>query len=83
MNSKPGFPDLSASDPKTDTPPVPVSYKRGWSSKTHTDRNKAIKDTIAEVRKLYPGREIVGDPEIIESDEHKKANEYLVKVLVL
>jgi len=83
VTSKPGFPDLSASDPANDTPPVPVVYKRGWSTKTNKDRNKAIKDTIAEVEKLYPGRTLVGDPEIIETDEHKKANEYLVKVRIL
>lgn len=81
MNSKPGFPDLSASDPTSDTPPVPVSYKRGWSD--DTDRDKAIQDTIAEVEKLYPGRSIIGDPEIIQSEEHEKNHEYLVKVLVL
>lgn len=81
MNSKPGFPDLNASDPAIDSPPVPVSYKRGWPDKT--DHDKAIKNTIAEVTKLYPGREIVGDPEIIQSDEHKKNHEYLVKLLVL
>lgn len=81
MNSKPGFPDLSASDPASDSPPVPVSYKRGWSA--DTDQSKAIEDTIAEVRKLYPGRELFGDPEIIQSDAHKEANEYLVKILVL
>lgn len=81
MNSKPGFPDLSASDPANDSPPVPVSYKRGW--KKNVDRTKAIQDTRAEVERLYPGRTIVGEPEIIETEEHKKANEYLVKILVL
>lgn len=80
MNSKPGFPDLSASDPLNDTP-VPVSYKRGWS--TDTDQSRAIQDTLTEVARLYPGREVFGEPEIIQTDEHRDANEYLVKILIL
>lgn len=80
MNSKPGFPDLSVSDPANDTP-VPVSYKRGWPD--DTDRGKAIQDTITEVNRLYPGRELFGDPEIIQSEAHKEANEYLVWIRIL
>lgn len=61
--------------------PVPQIYKRGWDSET--PHAFAISKTLDEVEQMYPGREVVGEPEIIETDEHKEANEYLVKVLVL
>jgi hypothetical protein len=77
-SEKPGFyvqgeEELSA--------PTPQSYKRGWGKSVPVE--DAIKDTVAEVARLYPGQQVIGEPEIIETDEHKEANEYLVKVLVL
>lgn len=80
MISKPGFPDLSASDPARDAEPVPVIYKRGWPEST--DRDKAIQDTLTEVGKLYPGREVISS-EIVQSEEHVEAGEFLVKLSIL
>jgi hypothetical protein len=74
VNSKPGYPSLNGNDQ-----PVPQIYKRGWpDTKPH---DEAIAETIAEVQELYPEQTIVGEPEIIATEEHKENGEYLVKVL--
>lgn len=77
QSDKPGF-YVSNED---QTEPTPQIYKRGWKKKVPVE--KAITDTLTEVARLYPEQEVIGEPEIIETDEHTKANEYLVKVLVL
>ncbi len=77
-NEKPGFFSASTTDEST---PSPTIYKRGWDS--DTPHAFAISKTLDEVSKQFPDQEVVGEPEIIETDEHKEANEYLVKVLVL
>lgn len=81
MNSKPGFHVLNVTDPASDEPPVPAIYKRGWHTSVPTA--EAIPATLAEVEKLYPGRTVVDDPEIVQTPEHAENDEYLVKVLIL
>lgn len=73
MNSKSAY---RSSNGET---PVPQIYKRGWPDSTPHD--EAIKKTLDEVRRLYPDQAVMGDPEIVQTEEHKKAGEYLVKVL--
>ncbi len=82
-NSKPGFLDLNGIEPTPNDPtaPAPVVYKRGW--KNAVKKDVAISNTLKEVAKNYPGRTIMGDPEIVESDDHRKNGEYLVKVLIV
>lgn len=75
MNSKPGFPNSNEGN----SGPVPQSYKRGWPDTTPHD--EAIQETIAEVKELFPEQTIVGEPEIIATNEHIENGEYLVKVL--
>ncbi len=77
-SEKPGFFSPSAADEEK---PSPTIYKRGWDS--DTPHAFAISKTLDEVAKYFPNQEVIGEPEIIETDEHKEANEYLVKVLVL
>lgn len=76
MNSKPGYPSSNANDG-----PTPQSYKRGWPSEK--PRDEAIRETIEEVNRLYPEQTIIGEPEIIETEEHIENGEYLVKVLAV
>jgi hypothetical protein len=80
VNLKPGFPDLNASDPATESEPVPQSYKRGWPDSTPTV--EAIAETLEEVKRLYPGHDILSY-EYIQTEEHKEAGEYLIKVLAV
>lgn len=74
MNSKPGYPNSNENDG-----PAPQSYKRGWPDTKPQD--EAIAETIAEVKELYPEQTIVGEPEIIATEEHIENGEYLVKIL--
>lgn len=74
MDSKPGYVSLNGE-------PAPQVIKHGWPDTT--PRDEAIRDTIAYVHENFPGQEIIGEPEIIQNEEHKEAGEYLVKVLAL
>lgn len=75
MNSKPGY--LNSNE--RDDGPVPQSYKRGWPDTTPHD--EAIRKTIEEVNELFPEQTIVGEPEIIATEEHIENGEFLVKIL--
>lgn len=80
MSSKPGFPDSNATDPATETAPVPQSYKHGWPDTT--DRDRATQDTIDKFRELHPDATIIS-AEIVYTEAHKEAGEFLVKLLAL
>lgn len=72
MTSKPVFPSLNGE-------PEPQIIKHGWpDDKPHAE---AIAETIEYVKLTFPDQEIVGEPEIIQNEEHKANGEYLVKVL--
>ena len=74
MNSKLAFPSLNGE-------PEPQIIKHGWPE--DKPMPEAIAETIDYVKRTYPDQEIVGEPEIIQTEEHKANGEYLVKVLSL
>ena len=76
MNSKPG--SVSLNDDAENTPQI---IKHGWPDTK--DYAEAVAETLAYVAENFPGTVVVAEPEIIQSEEHKAAGEYLVKILAL